>query len=159
MCRRQLVPDTVVGPDQLERDVDQVVERTVGVQVAAAGRVELLAVLDAVGPGDAGVANVDDMRADRAVADVEAIARVEHVERGAQKHERDEAGDKHPGTGEGDEWPGMQGPAANDLDHAHQQVEQWRIHQRDRRGGVPVVEERERDAERKDRQQVDVEQP
>ena len=60
--RRQVVPGPVPGPDRLEGDVGEVVDRAVGVaggDVVGEVAVELFAVLDPVGADDAGIADVD----------------------------------------------------------------------------------------------------
>ncbi len=159
--RRQVVPLARVGHDGLERHVRDVVERPIGVALAAVvGEVPVgrLAVLDEVGADHPGVPHIDHVA-------------VQAVQAPPQRHEQDEHGHQQPGGHPprkprpahhrrlplvgGGGGPSPAGAGHRYPHHACEQVDEGRVLHRHRRGDIALVEPRPRRRERQKHQQVE----
>ena len=109
--------------------------------------VEPLAVDDALGADHACVADIDHVG-------------VGHVQGDAKADQEDEP-QRQPGRGK--QQPQRARPLAPvpgaRREHAQQQVDEWRVHERHRFVDLRVVEEGERDRQREQHEQVQVQQP
>ena len=140
----EVVPVAGVGPDPLEGEVGEVVDRAVGValgDVIGEVVVDRFAVGDAVGADHPCVADVDHA----GVGDVEADAEA-HQEQGGdhQPHRRP------------DRPQALSPPPQPDPETAAQQVEEDRVDERDRDADLGTVEEVVGDAEAEQDEQVEV---
>ena len=144
------VPDAVPGPDELEREVGEVVDRPVDVSFEVepereGALVERLAVGDPVGADDPGDADVDHPRVDQVERDT-----------GNRQHRDPERQPSHRRPG--DQRPGaLARPEPRDQ-HPDQEVAEHRVGERDRGGDLGAVEEEQRDPEPDQHQQVEVQQ-
>ena len=144
------VPDAVPGPDELEREVGEVVDRPVDVALEVEPEregafVERLAVGDPVGADDPGDADVDHPRVDEVERDP-----------GSRQHRRPRSPASAPAPG--DQRPGaLARPEPRDQ-HPDQEIAEHRVGERDRGGDLGAVEEEQRDPEPEQHQQVEVQQ-
>ena len=101
MRRREAVRGAAPRKHELERQVGEVGDRPVGVAVAVSGweaaAVEALPVGDAVGPHDARVADVDDVRVD----DVEPDAEADEEDEATRSQPAGTSGTSGPARGRG----------------------------------------------------------
>ena len=146
--RGEVVPGAAPPEDHPERHVGVVSDRAVGIAlgvVLGPVAVERLAMQNLVGPDYAGIADVDHVRVDDVQADPEPDQE-DHADRQPR--------DRH----EQPERPARPPAAEPEQQHPHEQIQHERV---DRRRGEPdlrVVEQRERDRQAEQREQVDVEQ-
>ena len=145
------IPDPVPGPDELERDVGEVVDRPVHVALEVESQrerslVQRLAGGDPVRADHAGDPDVDDPR----VGDVEGDPGQD--ERADADREPADRGPRH-------ERPlALARPQAGDQ-AADEEVPEHRIGQRHRGGDLGAVEEVERQAQAQQHEQVEVNEP
>ena len=146
--RRQAVPEPAPAEDQVERHIGVVVDRPVRVSGGVAVRpvsVQRRVGEHLVGADHAGVADVDHIR----VGDVQA-----NPETDQEDHT-----DRQP-PGRDQDPQRLPRPAASERQqqHSDHQVAHERIHQRHRQSKVRLVEERQRNREAQEHQQVEVQQ-
>ena len=136
MSRRQVVvPQVVQREDRLERQVGEVGDRAVGVQVVVVLHVERPAVVDAVGAEDRGVSHV-------------AHTAEEEVRRNAHRNQGEQRDHEEPRAAARGERPLVARAAEAELRQPQAQVDQGWVGERDAGQRVPVVEQDHRRAER-----------
>ena len=150
MRRGQVVPAPAPGQRLLERHVEQVVDRPVGVALldvlGEPRAVELVAVHDPVGADHARVADVDHVRVDHVRGRSGTPPAAPARPRARQRHVRHQP-------------PRPLARAEARHQHAHQQVEQHRVDERHRHADLAAVEEHVRGAEGEQHEQVEMQQP
>ena len=138
----------VRSENALEREVEQVVHRPVGVAVLVVSResaaIEPVTRGDPVRPDDARVPDVDH-------------ARVRHVQRDAEAHQEQDC-EREPGDRDQRHEAASARPARAEPDpqHPHEQVREHGVHERHRDRDLPAVEEEVRRTEGEQREQVEV---
>ena len=144
----EVVPGAAPPEDHPERDVGVVGHRSVGVALRVVlwpVAVQRLPVQELVGPDHAGVADVDHVRVDDVQPDPEPDQE-DHADR--QPRDRHEHAQR----------PARPAAAEPEQQHPHEQVQQERVDRRRREPDLRVVEQRERDRQAEQHEQVDVQQ-